>query len=50
MSGALFLVGAGLTVRETRRIGARPLVKAVVLWLIVSAASLFAIRYFGLCA
>lgn len=48
MSGALFLLGAGLTVGDIRRLGARPLLKAVTLWLLVSAASLFAILRFGL--
>ena len=48
MSGALFLVGAGLSVRELGRIGPRPLLKAAFLWLTVSAVSLFAILRFGL--
>lgn len=48
MAGALFLVGAGLTAAELRRIGARPLLKAAALWLLVSAASLFVILRFGL--
>lgn len=48
MSGALFLVGAGLTVRELRQIGIMPLVTAGILWLTVSAVSLFVVLRFGL--
>jgi len=36
----LFLVGSGLSVELLRRIGHRPLVLAVTLWLIVSGAVL----------
>ena len=46
MSGALFLVGAGLTLTDIRRIGARPLLQAITLWLVVACASLLAIMYF----
>jgi uncharacterized integral membrane protein (TIGR00698 family) len=48
MSGALFLVGTGLTVAEIKRIGPRPLLKAVTLWFIVSCTTLIAILYFNL--
>lgn len=39
----LFLVGTGLTREVLRRVGARPLVQGVVLWVLVSAATLAAI-------
>lgn len=45
MSGILFLIGAGLTVSELKKIGAKPLIVAVILWIIVSVATLLAIYY-----
>ncbi|UYZ62974.1 YeiH family protein [Hymenobacter weizhouensis] len=39
----LFLIGAGLSGRVLRAVGARPLVQGVVLWVVVSAASLWVI-------
>lgn len=39
----LFLVGTGLTCEVLRRVGIRPLVQGVILWIIVSAAVLAAI-------
>ncbi len=39
----LFLIGGGLTRESLARIGMRPLVAAVVLWLIVSVLSLTAV-------
>ncbi len=45
MSGILFLIGAGLTTSELKKIGAKPLIVAVLLWIIVSVATLLAIYY-----
>jgi len=39
----LFLIGAGLTWNELKRIGVKPLVMSIILWVIVSSVSLFAI-------
>ena len=43
MVTTLFLVGAGLTVSDLKTIGFRPLVMAVILWVLVSVVSLYAI-------
>lgn len=40
----LFLIGTGITRASLRRVGVRPLLQAVVLWLIVGAGSLTLIR------
>ncbi len=42
---ALFLIGAGLSVKALREVGWRALVQAAVLWIIVASASLLAIRW-----
>ncbi|MCE7974729.1 MAG: putative sulfate exporter family transporter [Leptolyngbya sp. PLA1] len=42
---ALFLIGAGLSVRALREVGWRALAQAAVLWVIVAATSLLAIRW-----
>lgn len=39
----LFLIGTGLSVSTLKRVGARPLIKAVVLWLCISIGSLWMI-------
>lgn len=44
MTLALFLVGTGLTPESIRRTGPRPLVLAVLLWIVVAVGSLVAIR------
>jgi uncharacterized integral membrane protein (TIGR00698 family) len=44
MVATLFLIGAGLTVADMKTIGIKPLIMAVILWLLVSSASLFAIQ------
>jgi uncharacterized integral membrane protein (TIGR00698 family) len=41
---ALFLIGAGLSVKALKTVGWRALVQAAVLWVIVSAVSLWAVR------
>ena len=43
MTVTLFLIGAGLTRATLRQIGLRPLVAAVILWILVSTLSLLAI-------
>ncbi len=40
----LFLIGSGLTRESLKRVGIRPLVQGVVLWIIVAAVSLLLIR------
>ena len=44
MTVTLFLIGAGMTRASLKSLGARPLLLAVVLWLLVSAGSLAAIQ------
>lgn len=41
----LFLIGSGISKATLRRVGARPLVLGVVLWLLVGTLSLLLIRY-----
>lgn len=45
MTGALFLVGSCLTLAELRKIGVKPLIVSVILWVFVSAASFLAIKF-----
>jgi uncharacterized membrane protein YadS len=40
----LFLIGATLSPEALRKVGPRPLIQGVLLWIIVAAASLMAIR------
>jgi uncharacterized integral membrane protein (TIGR00698 family) len=40
----LFLIGAGLSRETIRRVGVRPMLQGVTLWLVVATASLLAIR------
>ncbi|MBI2376558.1 MAG: putative sulfate exporter family transporter [Deltaproteobacteria bacterium] len=40
----LFLIGSGMSVANLKRVGIRPLVQGVLLWIIVGAASLLVIR------
>lgn len=44
MTGTLFLIGGGLGRAELKKIGAKPLVMAVVLWAIISCLSLAAVK------
>jgi uncharacterized membrane protein YadS len=41
----LFLIGGGLTWHELKKIGMKPLVMAVILWVIVSTTSLYIIAH-----
>lgn len=43
----LFLIGAGLSASVMRSVGVRPYVLGLLLWVVVSAASLYFIRYAG---
>ena len=43
MTGTLFLVGAGLTMEELRKVGIRSLLVSVILWIIITIVSLAAI-------
>jgi uncharacterized integral membrane protein (TIGR00698 family) len=43
----LFLIGAGLSREALREVGWRPFLQAVILWIIVSMASLGAVRWWG---
>lgn len=44
MTGTLFLIGGGLGRAELKKIGAKPLVMAAVLWFIISCLSLAAVK------
>lgn len=44
MTGTLFLIGGGLSREQLKRIGIKPLLMAVMLWLVVSCATLFAVK------
>jgi uncharacterized integral membrane protein (TIGR00698 family) len=41
----LFLIGAGLSRKALKEVGIRPLMQGLLLWLVVCAAGLFAVRY-----
>lgn len=43
MTGTLFLVGAGLTIEELKKVGVRSLLVSVILWIIITIVSLAAI-------
>jgi hypothetical protein len=40
----LFLIGTGISKATLRKVGVRPMLKGVVLWIIVATLSLWAIR------
>jgi len=44
LTATLFLIGSGISVGTLKRVGHRPLLQGVVLWLLVSAGSLWLIR------
>lgn len=46
LSLTLFLIGSGLSFKSLKQVGINPLIQGISLWLIVSAASLFAIIAF----
>jgi uncharacterized integral membrane protein (TIGR00698 family) len=43
LTATLFLIGTGLSVATVKRVGARPLVQGVILWIVVGIASLYLI-------
>ncbi len=43
----LFLIGAGLSVKNIRAVGLRPLIQAVILWALISIVSMVSIMYFS---
>lgn len=45
MTGTLFLVGAGLTVEELRKVGVRSLIASVILWIVITIVSFAAISW-----
>ena len=44
LTATLFLIGSGITMATVKRVGHRPLLQGVILWLIVSVGSLWLIR------
>jgi uncharacterized integral membrane protein (TIGR00698 family) len=42
----LFLIGTGISVKAIKKVGARPMLQAVVLWIIIMASSLFFLQRF----
>jgi uncharacterized membrane protein YadS len=44
LTATLFLIGSSLTRATLKRVGARPLVQGVLLWVVVAALSLALIR------
>lgn len=44
LTATLFLIGSGISIATVRRVGHRPLLQGIVLWLIVSIGSLWLIR------
>lgn len=43
----LFAIGAGLSLKVIKQVGVRPLVQAVILWIVIGIGSLLAIIYWG---
>ena len=43
LTATLFLIGTGLSIATVKRVGARPLVQGVILWIVVGLASLYLI-------
>lgn len=44
----LFAIGAGLSIKVIKQVGVKPLVQAVILWVIIGVGSLAAILYLGI--
>jgi uncharacterized integral membrane protein (TIGR00698 family) len=44
LTATLFLIGTGISVATIKRVGHRPLLQGIILWLLVSVASLWLIR------
>jgi uncharacterized membrane protein YadS len=45
MTVTLFLIGSGISISTLKRVGPRPLLQGVLLWLLVSVTSLWLIRW-----
>ena len=43
MTITLFLIGASLSPETLRNVGVRPLIQGVILWIVISVVSLFAV-------
>jgi len=43
----LFLIGAGLSMNTIQSVGYKPLLQALLLWILISVASLTAILFFA---
>lgn len=41
----LFAIGAGLSLSVVRKVGAKPLIQALILWMVIGATSLFVVLY-----
>jgi hypothetical protein len=48
LTATLFLIGSGISVQTIKRVGYRPLLQGIVLWVLVSVGSLWLIRWDGL--
>ena len=44
LTATLFLIGSGISVATIKRVGHRPLLQGIILWLLVSVGSLWLIR------
>jgi uncharacterized membrane protein YadS len=44
LTATLFLIGSGISVATIKRVGHRPLLQGIILWLLISVASLWLIR------
>ena len=44
LTATLYLIGTGISVATLRRVGHRPMLLGVILWLIISTGSLWLIR------
>ena len=44
----LFAIGAGLSIKVIKQVGVKPLVQAVILWIVIGVGSLAAILYLGI--
>lgn len=42
----LFAIGAGLSIKVIRQVGVKPMVQALMLWMLIGASSLFVVIYF----
>ncbi|MFI3322797.1 MAG: putative sulfate exporter family transporter [Rikenellaceae bacterium] len=45
LTATLYLIGASLSIKSIKKVGARPLILGVILWIVASGVSLFSILY-----